>query len=247
MKSRSTVPTAAPEAASSDAAGTGSTSSGVRRTAVAVAASVGAAAAITTLATPAEAASKFHVWDRVAHCESSNNWDINTGNGFYGGLQFTDNTWDAYGGEKYAGRADNASRMEQIQVARRVLKDQGPDAWPVCSGKAGLTRKNGHATSAKLPDNASTGASSSTHHKKSHTKAHKAKHRHHADHHAKSSSHKAKHAKHETYTVRSGDTLAKIARAKHVDGGWKALYKANKGKLHNPNRIHVGQVLHLPS
>ncbi|WP_277627910.1 peptidoglycan-binding protein [Arsenicicoccus dermatophilus] len=83
------------------------------------------------------------VWDRVAACESGGNWNINTGNGFSGGLQFTASTWRAYGG---TGSAQNASKAEQIAVAKRVLAGQGPGAWPVCSRKAGLTRGNGGAS-----------------------------------------------------------------------------------------------------
>jgi hypothetical protein len=74
-------------------------------------------------------------WDRLAQCESSGNWAANTGNGFSGGLQFTQSTWRAYGGH---GDAQTATRMEQITVAERVLADQGWDAWPACSAKLGL-------------------------------------------------------------------------------------------------------------
>ena len=70
-----------------------------------------------------------HNWDAVAQCESSGNWAANTGNGFYGGLQFTHSTWTEYGGSGYA---HNASREEQIRVAENVLTGQGPGAWPVC-------------------------------------------------------------------------------------------------------------------
>jgi LysM repeat protein len=71
-------------------------------------------------------------WDAVAQCESGGNWAINTGNGFYGGLQFTLSTWLGYGGGQYAPRADLASRAAQIAVAERVLAGQGINAWPVC-------------------------------------------------------------------------------------------------------------------
>jgi len=77
------------------------------------------------------------VWDRVAACESGGNWHINTGNGFYGGLQFTASTWLAYGGGAYAPRADLATRDQQIAIAQKVLAGQGWNAWPVCSYKAG--------------------------------------------------------------------------------------------------------------
>ena len=85
------------------------------------------------------------VWDGVAQCESSGNWSINTGNGYYGGLQFYHPTWKAYGGQEYAGYAHQATKAEQIAIGRRVLHAQGPGAWPVCSVRAGLTRDNGGA------------------------------------------------------------------------------------------------------
>ena len=77
-------------------------------------------------------------WNCLAECESGGGWHINTGNGFYGGLQFGQATWESYGGLAYAPRADLATRAEQIAVARRVLADQGWDAWPDCSRKYGL-------------------------------------------------------------------------------------------------------------
>ena len=83
------------------------------------------------------------VWDGVAACESGGNWAINTGNGFYGGLQFTSSTWLGYGGGAYAPRADLASKSAQILIAQRVLAGQGPGAWPVCSIRGGLNRSNG--------------------------------------------------------------------------------------------------------
>jgi resuscitation-promoting factor RpfA len=85
------------------------------------------------------------VWDRVARCESGGRWNINTGNGYHGGLQFTSSTWKAYGGTKYASSAHLASREQQIEVARKVLAGQGPGAWPVCSRNAGLTRAHAGA------------------------------------------------------------------------------------------------------
>lgn len=71
-------------------------------------------------------------WDAVAQCESSGDWQIDTGNGFYGGLQFTESTWLAYGGGKYASYANEASKAEQETVANAVLAGQGIGAWPVC-------------------------------------------------------------------------------------------------------------------
>jgi resuscitation-promoting factor RpfA len=77
------------------------------------------------------------VWDRVAQCESGGNWSINTGNGFQGGLQFTQSTWRGFGGTQFAPSANRATREQQITVAERVLAGQGWNAWPVCSRKAG--------------------------------------------------------------------------------------------------------------
>ena len=85
------------------------------------------------------------VWDRVAACESGQNWSINTGNGYYGGLQFHPQTWTGFGGGRYAAYAHQATRGQQIEIAQKVLRVQGPGAWPVCSRRAGLTTANGLA------------------------------------------------------------------------------------------------------
>lgn len=100
---------------------------------------VGAGTIAATLLAPAAAAHAATdvQWDRVAHCESGDNWHINTGNGYYGGLQFSQRTWSSYDVNNYAGRADLATRTEQIDVANRVLDSQGWGAWPVCSHDAG--------------------------------------------------------------------------------------------------------------
>ncbi|MFD8753787.1 transglycosylase family protein [Kitasatospora sp. NPDC059577] len=80
------------------------------------------------------------VWDKVASCEATGNWAINSGNGFYGGLQFTSSTWAAFGGTSFAPRADLATKAQQISVGEKVLAAQGPGAWPICSVKAGLSK-----------------------------------------------------------------------------------------------------------
>lgn len=92
-----------------------------------------------TLSSNASAAS-VDTWDKVAKCESTNNWNINSGNGYFGGLQFSQSTWAAYGGTAYAPRADLATKEQQIRIAEKVLAGQGPQAWPVCSVQAGLSR-----------------------------------------------------------------------------------------------------------
>lgn len=193
------------------------------------------------LATPAQAASTPPVWNRVAKCESGNRWHIHTGNGYYGGLQFSASTWRAYHGRTYASRADRATRVEQIEVARRVLASQGPGAWPVCGPRAGLTRHSGKATRAALPAVAGHQSAKAKHKRKATHAKHGVA--------AKHASHKhasKKKAHHRSYTVRHGDTLSKIAKRLHVHGGWRALYRANRSHLSNPNLIRVGQKLTLP-
>ena len=94
-----------------------------------------AAGAPLVLAGTASAAPES-AWDKLAQCESGGNWNINTGNGYYGGIQFDKQTWNAYGGSKFAPRADLASREEQIAVAEKVRADRGGfGAWPVCGKK----------------------------------------------------------------------------------------------------------------
>jgi hypothetical protein len=97
---------------------------------------------------PAANAATDATWDRVAQCESGGRWDINTGNGFQGGLQFTPSTWRAFGGTAYAPLAHQATRVEQIAVAEKVLAKQGWNAWPTCSRKVGA---RGGATERAVP------------------------------------------------------------------------------------------------
>lgn len=78
------------------------------------------------------------VWDAIAQCESGGNWSINTGNGYYGGLQFSYSTWLGYGGGAYAPTANLATREQQIAIAERVLAGQGWGAWPACTSRLGL-------------------------------------------------------------------------------------------------------------
>jgi Transglycosylase-like domain/LysM domain len=83
-------------------------------------------------AAPVPASSGGANWSAIAACESGGNWSASTGNGFYGGLQFTEQTWLAYGGGQYASSANLASQSQQVAVAQRVLAGQGIGAWPVC-------------------------------------------------------------------------------------------------------------------
>ena len=115
---------------------------------IAGAAVAGAATVAGGVAAASSSSAAGTVWDRVAACESGGNWHINTGNGYYGGLQFSDRTWDGFGGERYASRADLATKAQQITIAQKVLAVQGPGAWPTCGARAGLTRANGGAVNA---------------------------------------------------------------------------------------------------
>jgi resuscitation-promoting factor RpfA len=100
---------------------------------------VTALAVFSTAATPVPAgAATRHTWIRLAHCESGGRWHANTGNGYYGGLQFSASTWRSFGGRRYARLANHAKPHQQIKVARRVKRAQGWGAWPSCSRKLGL-------------------------------------------------------------------------------------------------------------
>jgi nucleoid-associated protein YgaU len=180
---------------------------------------------------PAQAAATT-VWDRVAQCESGGNWKINTGNGYYGGVQFAAGTWKAYGGGDYASNAHLATKAEQIAIARRVLAGQGPGAWPVCSRRAGLTKSNGKAHRQAMPTT-NPGASKTRNLSDSNVKI------------AKKSSQKKYSASGKTVHVKRGDTLRKIAKRYDVEGGWKGLWKLNKKTINDPNLIYIGQILKI--
>jgi nucleoid-associated protein YgaU len=197
-------------------------------------------------AVPAEAASKT-VWDKVAKCESGGRWHINTGNGYYGGLQFSSSTWRAYGGKKYASKAHKASKAEQIAIARRVLASQGPGAWPHCSRKAHLTKKNGKASKKATPSTNPGAKKKSTKKKATSTASKAVKSPTKTSSSSKATYSKAKATKSTAkyVKVKRGDTLSKLAKRHHVKGGWKALWKLNKSKLKNPNQLKVGVVLKI--
>ena len=161
-------------------------------------------------------------WNKVAACESGNNWSINTGNGYYGGLQFTRSTWEAYGGTRYAARADLATKDQQIAVAEKVLDGQGPGAWPTCSVRAGLTRGGTGpdvqplTTKASVPDV------------------------------QPQTTPQSRAGTAEMYTVVRGDSLSGIADAQEVRGGWRQLYAANRRTIGaDPDLILPGQRLKL--
>jgi hypothetical protein len=108
--------------------------------AIVVAAGVtGSAIALPLLGAGSASAADAATWDRVAECESGGMWSADLGNGFYGGLQLSQQTWEEFGGTAYAPSADLASRSQQIAVAEKVLDAQGPEAWQACAPIAGLT------------------------------------------------------------------------------------------------------------
>jgi resuscitation-promoting factor RpfA len=189
--------------------------------------SVGAAAAVATALadTNAASASPGHDWSGVAQCESSGNWHINTGNGFYGGLQFTQSTWDAFGGESFASRADLASESAQITVAERVLDEQGVGAWPVC----GRYLTGGSTPTDATPAADTTPASPEPASPQP----------------ATSDNDVAPQASGGTYVVRSGDTLLRIADSHDVSGGWHTLAELNSVEISNPDLIYPGQTITL--
>ncbi|MFF8978617.1 transglycosylase family protein [Streptomyces cellulosae] len=100
----------------------------------------GSAIAIPLLGAGAASAADGETWDRVAECESGGSWSQNTGNGYYGGLQLTQDDWENYGGLEFAPSADAASRNQQITVAERILADQGVGKWRACGLLTGLNQ-----------------------------------------------------------------------------------------------------------
>jgi len=171
-----------------------------------------AAVGISVLAAPASAAE--HDWSGVAECESGGNWQINTGNGYYGGLQFSSSTWLGYGGGQYAPRADLATPAQQIEIAEAVLVGQGVGAWPTCGKRLTGGTTAVPATPAPAPAPAPGPAAAAP---------------------AAASSSGG------TYVVRRGDTLAEIAAAHGTT--WRTLHALNASTVPNPNAIYVGQRL----
>jgi LysM repeat protein len=206
-------------------------------------------------ATTASAAS-VSTWDAVAQCESGGNWSINTGNGYYGGLQFSASTWAAYGGTQYAPTANEASQGQQIAIAEKVLASQGPGAWPVCGPKAGLsaggpaaavnTSSNSSASSSGSgsSDSGSSYSSSSSSSSRSSASAQSSAPVQQSTPVQQSAPATTGHTSGHTYTVKAGDTLSAIATAHGVN--WQKLYAENESVIgSDANLILPGQVLSL--
>jgi LysM repeat protein len=218
----------------------------VRTTAVLTGAALLAAPLGLLAAAGNAAAADSGVWDRIARCESGGNWHINTGNGYYGGLQFSAGTWRAYGGTAYAPTADGASRGQQIAVATKVQHAQGWGAWPVCSARAGAQggapASTGSAATGSGESTKSTRSTRPTNSVKAAPAEKPAKKPAKAS--ARSTGHTARGASRGDYTVRKGDTLSEIA-ARHGTT-WRHLYAVNKAVIGgDPDLIVPGQQLEL--
>jgi resuscitation-promoting factor RpfA len=178
-------------------------------------------------------------WDKVAQCESGGNWSINTGNGYYGGLQFSASTWAAYGGTAYAPQANQASKSQQIAVAEKVLASQGKGAWPVCGTGLSGAAYNGAAASKPSTTTHSDSQAASRSSERPAVKSQKTQ---------KTvttpTGKKVKKGDGE-YKVVKGDTLSTIAAKHHVAGGWAKLFKLNKDIVKDADLIYPGQQLHL--
>jgi transglycosylase family protein len=226
-----------------------------------ITATVAAAGAIAMI-TPAANAADTATWDALAQCESGGNWNINTGNGFYGGVQFTQQSWNGVG---MSGSPASASKAEQIEAAERLLAVQGWGAWPACSAKLGLSGQ-ANPTYTQPKSQAQPVAAQTAQVAQPQPKAPTAQKTTPAVQQPVASVPAAPQPAQVTpvapvapagpavstaagtsYTVKAGDTLALIAQRQGVPGGWEGIYQANKGTISNPNLIFVGQVITLPA
>lgn len=243
----------------------------IRRTAAALA--IGGVAAA-TMSMPAANAVDGATWDALAQCESGGNWSINTGNGFYGGLQFTQQSWNGVG---MSGSPANATRAQQIEAGERLLAIQGWGAWPACSAKLGLYGKTGAAPTYTEPT--TTVAAQSQTQQTYTAPAAQAAPAAPAAQAAPAAAPAAPAAPAAveapaapaveapaaaapaaqapvvatpkaaagTYTVVPGDSLSLIAAKLGVAGGYQAIAAANTDIIYNVDLIFPGQVLNIPA
>ncbi|MEV6053179.1 transglycosylase family protein [Streptomyces sp. NPDC052107] len=210
--------------------------------AITLAGVTGAAVAAPLMAAGNASAATASEWDKVAQCESGGNWSINTGNGFYGGLQFTNSTWAAYGGTAYAARADLATKAQQIAIAEKVLAGQGKGAWPVCGTGLSSTPYNGSAPAATKSTTTKSTTTRSTDQAASRSTTRTAPS---ASKTVTTPAGKKVEKGDGEYKVVKGDTLSAIAEKHHVAGGWQKLFKLNKDIVQDADLIYPGQQLHL--
>jgi LysM repeat protein len=203
----------------------------------------GVAIAAPLMATGSASAATASEWDTVASCESGGNWSINTGNGYYGGLQFSASTWAAYGGTAYASTANQASKSQQIAVAEKVLAAQGKGAWPTCgTGLSSATYSGGSSSSSS---NSSSSSSGSTSTRSTDTTASRSAERPAAKKTVTTPTGKKVKKGDGEYKVVKGDSLSSIAEKHKVKGGWQQLFKLNKDIIDDADVIFPGQQLHL--
>ncbi|WP_327134391.1 transglycosylase family protein [Streptomyces sp. NBC_01343] len=209
--------------------------SSINRASLAVTAG-GAGLALPLIGAGTADAASVDTWNKVADCESTNNWHINTGNGYYGGLQFSQSTWRAFGGTAYAARADLATKDQQIAVAEKVLGGQGPQAWPVCGKQAGLSRSGPAPAVSPQGQGQGQGVKVQVQVKEAKPAAPP----------ATTPRPTGTSVLPNPYVVAPGDSLSAIATRQHVEGGWQALYETNRATVgSDPNLILPGQRLTL--
>jgi nucleoid-associated protein YgaU len=186
-------------------------------------------------------------WDAVAQCESGGNWSINTGNGYYGGLQFSASTWAAYGGTAYAATADQASKSQQITIGEKVLAAQGKGAWPTCGTGLSSAAYTGGASAPSTSNSSSSNSSPSTSAttRSTDTAASRSASRPAAEKTVSTPTGKKVKKGDGEYKVVKGDSLSSIAEKKKVKGGWQRLFKLNKDIIDDADFIYPGQQLHL--
>ncbi|MER7565675.1 transglycosylase family protein [Streptomyces sp. NPDC048523] len=211
--------------------------------AAALAGVTGVAIAAPLMAAGNASAATASEWDTVAQCESGGNWSINTGNGYYGGLQFSASTWAAYGGTQYAAQANQASKSQQIAVAEKVLASQGKGAWPVCGKGLSSAGYSGSSSSSSSSSNSSSSNTSSRSTEKQ--SASRSADRPAAKKTVTTPTGKKVKKGDGEYKVVKGDTLSSIAEKHKVKGGWQKLFKLNKDIITDADFIYPGQQLHL--
>ncbi|MEU6391268.1 transglycosylase family protein [Streptomyces sp. NPDC046939] len=218
----------------------------------------GAAVAVPLMGATGASAASTSEWDQVAACESGGNWSINTGNGYYGGLQFSASTWAAYGGTAYASTADKASKAQQISVAEKVLASQGKGAWPSCGvGLSGASTGNSapvesQSSQQSQPQQQQRSESSTT------TRSQQRQQPQQQQAQPQRQAQPQQEVKKDTvttptgkkvekgdgeYKVKSGDTLSKIAEAHGTT--WQKVFKLNEDIIVDANLIYPDQQLHL--
>ncbi|GAA2307016.1 LysM peptidoglycan-binding domain-containing protein [Streptomyces kunmingensis] len=208
----------------------------------------GAAVAVPLMGATGASAASTSEWDQVASCESGGNWSINTGNGYYGGLQFSSSTWAAYGGTAYASSADQASKAQQISVAEKVLASQGKGAWPSCGvGLSGADTSNSAPAESQQQSQPQqqerSDSSTTTRSQERQQPQQQAQPKRESKKTVTTPTGKKVEKGDGEYKVKSGDTLSKIAEAHGTT--WQKVFKLNKDIVSDADLIYPNQQLHL--